>query len=93
MLSLSHNKSDGRLGPRAGDWAANQAAARSRSVGSWFLPCLTSLSSAVERVMDSNCLLATLYRKFGIDTSFAYHDNSVRPIPILTDGEPIAELL
>ena len=43
--------------------------------------------------MDSNCLLATLYRKFGIDTSFAYHDNSVRPIPILTDGEPIAELL
>lgn len=45
-----------------------------------------------ERVMDSNCLLATIYKRFGIDTSSVYHDNSGRPIPILTDGEPIEEL-
>ena len=47
----------------------------------------------IERVMNSNCLLATLYRRFGIDTSQHYHDNTGRPVPILTDGEPIAELL
>ncbi|MBM81482.1 MAG: hypothetical protein CMJ78_12945 [Planctomycetaceae bacterium] len=47
----------------------------------------------ISRVMNSNCLLATLYHKFGIDTEQAYLDNSGRPIPILTDGEPIAELL
>lgn len=47
----------------------------------------------VERVMDSNCLLATIYRRFGIDTSHHYYDNTGRPIPILTDGKPIAELL
>ena len=47
----------------------------------------------VERIMNSNCLLATIYRRFGIDTSKAYLDNSGRPIPILTEGEPIEELL
>lgn len=47
----------------------------------------------VERVMDSNCLLATIYRRFGIDTTQHYYDNTGRPIPILTDGEPIEELL
>lgn len=47
----------------------------------------------VQRVMDSNCLLATIYRKFGIDTSEHILDNSGRPVPILTDGQPISELL
>ncbi|MBC8353693.1 MAG: DUF1501 domain-containing protein [Planctomycetes bacterium] len=47
----------------------------------------------VERTMDSNCLLATIYRRFGIDTNQHYYDNSGRPVPILTDGEPIAELI
>lgn len=47
----------------------------------------------IERTMDSNCLLATIYRRFGIDTKHVYYDNSGRPVPILTDGEPIAELL
>ncbi|MGE0759852.1 MAG: DUF1501 domain-containing protein [Pirellulaceae bacterium] len=46
-----------------------------------------------ERVMNSNCLLATIYQRFGIDTHEIIHDNTGRPIPILTDGEPIAELL
>ena len=44
-------------------------------------------------VMDSNCLLATIYRRFGIDVSQVYHDRTGRPIPILREGEPIAELL
>ncbi|MEK6258340.1 MAG: DUF1501 domain-containing protein [Planctomycetota bacterium] len=47
----------------------------------------------VERRMDSNCLLATIYHRFGIDTSQIYHDKSGRPFPILPDGEPIAELI
>jgi len=47
----------------------------------------------VERTMDSNCLLATIYRRFGIDTTQHYYDNTGRPIPILTDGKPIAELI
>jgi hypothetical protein len=46
----------------------------------------------VERVMDSNCLLATIYRRFGIDPSHALRDKLDRPIPILPAGELIAEL-
>jgi hypothetical protein len=44
------------------------------------------------RPMDSNCLLATIYHRFGIDTNFHLHDRASRPIPILPSGEPIAEL-
>ena len=47
----------------------------------------------VERIMNSNCLLATIYRKFGVDYHRSFLNNAGRPIPILTDGEPIAELL
>jgi uncharacterized protein (DUF1501 family) len=45
------------------------------------------------RRMDSNCLLATIYQLFGIDTSTMLHDRSGRPIPILAHGEPIRELI
>jgi hypothetical protein len=45
------------------------------------------------RAMNSNCLLATIYHRFGIDVSQVYHDRAGRPIPILQEGEPIAELL
>jgi hypothetical protein len=47
----------------------------------------------VQRPMNSNCLLATMYHRFGIDVNHVYHDRVGRPIPILQDGEPIAELL
>lgn len=45
------------------------------------------------RAMDSNCLLATLYRRFGIDTTEEFHDRDGRPIAILRNGETIPELL
>ena len=45
------------------------------------------------RAMNSNCLLATIYGKFGIDPERVFHDTAGRPIPILRDGEPIRELL
>lgn len=47
----------------------------------------------IRRIMNSNCFLATLFHKFGIDTKHAYLDNAGRPLPILTDGEVIPELL
>jgi hypothetical protein len=31
------------------------------------------------RAMNSNCLLATLYHRFGIDVNRAYHDRTGRP--------------
>jgi hypothetical protein len=46
-----------------------------------------------DRAMDSNSLLATLYHRFGIDRKRVYHDRAGRPIPILPECEPIAELL
>jgi hypothetical protein len=45
------------------------------------------------RGMNSNCLLATIYHRFGIDVKEAYRDRTGRPIPILQEGEPITELL
>lgn len=47
----------------------------------------------IERVMDSNCLLATIYRRFGIDPDRTFPDRSSRPIAVLPAGQPIAELL
>jgi hypothetical protein len=47
----------------------------------------------VERRMDSNCLLATIYRRFGIPTTRQLHDQLGRPLAILPSGTPIAELL
>ncbi|MCE9533372.1 MAG: DUF1501 domain-containing protein [Planctomycetes bacterium] len=46
-----------------------------------------------ERVMNSNCLLSTIYKRFGIDTTKSYPDKTGRPTQILTDGSPIEELL
>lgn len=46
----------------------------------------------IDRIMDSNCLLATIYDRFGIDTATSYLTNAGRQIPILTTGQPIAEL-
>lgn len=47
----------------------------------------------VDRIMNSNCLLATIYRRFGINTANAFLNPAGRPIPILTNGEPIKELI
>jgi hypothetical protein len=45
------------------------------------------------RPMDSNCLLATIYHRFGVDTNHIFYDRSGRPIPILQQGKAIAELV
>jgi hypothetical protein len=45
------------------------------------------------RAMDSNCLLATIYHCFSIDTNHVFYDRGGRPIPILQHGEAIPELV
>ncbi len=47
----------------------------------------------VERAMDSNCLLSTLYHRFGIPTDHEFHDHLGRPLRILPQGELIPELI
>jgi hypothetical protein len=47
----------------------------------------------IRRAMDSNCLLATIYARFGINPDHGYLDQSGRPITILPQGQPISELM
>ncbi len=46
-----------------------------------------------DRPLSPNDLWATVYRHLGIDTEHSFPDHSGRPMPILTDGEPIRELI
>ena len=46
----------------------------------------------VQRPLDSNCLLATIYQRFGIDASHTLNDRTGRPIHILPRGELIRDL-
>ena len=47
----------------------------------------------IERPLMPHDLLATVYEIMGIDTSLSFPDHSGRPIPILTEGTPIREIL
>ena len=47
----------------------------------------------IERPLMPHDLLATIYEVMGIDTSLSFPDHSGRPIPILTEGTPIREIL
>jgi hypothetical protein len=39
------------------------------------------------------CLLATMYHVLGVDHRHVFHDQANRPMPILAEGEPIADLV
>jgi hypothetical protein len=65
--------------------------------GGWRMGQVIGKTSArgeepVERLMDSNCLLASIYRRFGIDPRMNLHDQLGRPLAILPKGEAIGEL-
>ena len=45
------------------------------------------------RPLKPQDLLATIYRHLGIDWRQSFHDFSGRPVPILSDAEPISELI
>ncbi|MFT5123535.1 MAG: hypothetical protein ACI9TH_003836 [Kiritimatiellia bacterium] len=47
----------------------------------------------IERALSPNDIWATAYRHLGIDTSQTFLDFQGRPMPILSEGEPIEELL
>ena len=47
----------------------------------------------VSRPYSPQNVLGTMYRVMGIDSRRMFSDAANRPIPILSDGEPIAELL
>lgn len=47
----------------------------------------------VERPLKPEDLWATVYRHLGIDYTQSFKDHAGRPLPILPDGKPIAELL
>lgn len=49
--------------------------------------------TVVDRRFGARDLLATLYHVLGIDPRQQYLDLTGRPIPLLADGEPIAELI
>jgi hypothetical protein len=46
-----------------------------------------------DRPLTPQDMLATIYRHLGIDYRQAFLDHSGRPVPILSSGEPIRELL
>src|SRR5262249_34916403 len=39
------------------------------------------------------CVLSTMYRVLGIDFEHVFHDQAQRPMPVLSEGEPIRELI
>lgn len=39
------------------------------------------------------CLLSTMYHTMGIDYHQAFYDHARRPLPILSEGQPIADLI
>jgi hypothetical protein len=47
----------------------------------------------VERPLKPHDVLATVYKVMGINQDLAFNDFAGRPVPILSEGEPIKELL
>lgn len=47
----------------------------------------------IDRALSPADVLATVYRQLGVDTTRVYHNSAGRPVPILSHGEPITELL
>jgi uncharacterized protein (DUF1501 family) len=46
----------------------------------------------VKRIMNSNCLLASIYSRLGINPTDTFPNSAGRPIHILPEGSPIQEL-
>ncbi len=47
----------------------------------------------IDRPLAPHDILATVYHVMGVDTTAAFPDHAGRPIPILSAGEPIRELI
>jgi hypothetical protein len=49
--------------------------------------------SACERILGPENFVATVYRKMGIDPGKIYHTPQGRPVHLVSDPQPIAELM
>lgn len=47
----------------------------------------------ITRAYSPGCVLATVYHVLGIDYHHVFYDQANRPLPVLAEGEPIAELV
>ncbi len=45
------------------------------------------------RAYSPGCVLATVYHVLGVDYRHVFYDQANRPLPVLAEGEPIAELV
>jgi len=49
--------------------------------------------SPTSKPATPGCVLSTMYRFLGIDHHHAFYDQAQRPLPILSEGEPIEDLI
>jgi hypothetical protein len=49
--------------------------------------------SACERILGPENFVSTVYRKLGIDPGKIYQTPLGRPVPLVSDPQPIAELM
>jgi hypothetical protein len=47
----------------------------------------------ISKPVTPGCVLATMYHVLGIDYRHVFYDQAQRPLPILNEGEPIADLI
>jgi hypothetical protein len=45
------------------------------------------------RPCSPGCILSTMYHVLGIDHHHVFYDHAQRPLPVLSEGEPISELI
>jgi hypothetical protein len=53
----------------------------------------TSAEYPTSKPATPGCVLATMYHFLGIDYHYAFYDQAQRPLPILSEGEPITDLI
>jgi hypothetical protein len=53
----------------------------------------TKAEYPTSKTATPGCVLSTMYHVLGIDYRHAFYDQAQRPMPILNEGEPIADLI
>ena len=53
----------------------------------------TTAEHPTSKPATPGCVLATMYHVLGIDHNHVFHDQAQRPLPILSEGEPIKDLI
>ena len=53
----------------------------------------TIASYPASKPYTPGCVLSTMYHVVGIDHKHVFHDDAKRPLPVLSEGDPIKELV